>query len=31
MAESGLGKELLLQTGTKLEIVLTRPLYLSGS
>lgn len=31
MAESGLGKELLLQTGTKLEIVLTRPLYLGGS
>jgi hypothetical protein len=31
MAESGLGQELLLQTGTKLEIVLTRPLYLGGS
>lgn len=31
MAESGLGQELLLQTGTKLEIVLTRPLYMGGS
>jgi hypothetical protein len=31
MAESGIGQELLLQAGTKLEIVLTRPLYLGGS
>jgi hypothetical protein len=31
MAEAGLGQEILLQAGTKLEIVLVRPLYLGGS
>jgi hypothetical protein len=31
MAEAGLGQEILLQTGTKLEIILVRPLYLGGS
>ena len=31
MAEAGLGQEIRLQTGTKLEIILVRPLYLGGS